>query len=306
MMRLIGSRTAVIAWVVFHTAAGDPTGTAANAVIPAARATGAVPLTYHGADPIRRFGFGSTVQHWTGWIVAPMAPPTGTAASSVKPRASGTGINGVASTSHGSPGWRRFGFSSKITPWTGRVITPAAIGGINGTASDGMRAGSSATGKLIFANAASITAVRYGKLFTTFGVSKRWAGIMLSRGSTVASSARMACSAAGTHTPIPYTGTATSSVRCASFGTNMLLYTGTAASAVKQASTATGSITFQGAAASAVIPRGLASSSAASSGTVSSAVRVASYGRGLGSPIILGHMKYRRFSAGPMAGKGAR
>jgi hypothetical protein len=304
MMRLMGSRTVSIAWVVFHTVAGPPTGTVASTIKPASAAVGTIPLTYHGADPIRRFGFGSTVQHWTGWIVAPMAPPNGAVSSAVKSRISATGVNSSAPTSHSAPGWRRVGFRSHIIPWTGRVITPAAIGGINGSCTDGVRVGSAAAGALVFTNTSSTTVVRYGKIFTSLGVSKRWAGSVLSRGSTVASASRVACVSAGTHTPIPYTGTSTAAIRCASFGTNMLLYVGTAVSREKQASLSTGALTFQGTVTSSVIPRGIASSSSASSGTVSSSTRVSSYGRGLGRPLIIGHMKYRMYRAGTLAGKG--
>ena len=302
MMRLIGSRTVLLAWVAFHAASGPPTGTAANAVLPASVATGSVPLSYHGADPLRRFGFGSPFQHWTGWIVAPAGPPTGTAASAVRCAANATGRVPVLPS--GSASLRRYGFGSRITSWTGKIRTFPVIGGATGSSSIGCA--SAATGKLVFANAPSLTVARYGKLFSSFGVLKRWAGIVLAQGSTVRSSTLPACAAAGTHTPIPYTGTSASSTLCACFGTNMLWFHGSAADSTQCGSLSAGGLTFSGHATSSVKSASLATTAGlAVTGQGASASRCGSRARGFGPGPKQGHMRYIRYRMGPLAGKGA-
>ncbi len=302
MTRLIGPRTAFIAWVAFHAAGGPPTGTVASATMCTSVAVGSVPLSYHGADPLRRFGFGSPFQYWTGWIVAPMAPPTGTAASAVRCVANATGAVPVLPS--GSASLRRYGFGSRITSWTGKIKTFPVIGGATGSSSIGCA--SAATGNQVFINAPSLTVARYGKLFSSFGVLKRWAGIVLAQGSTVRSSTRPACAAAGTHTPIPYTGTSASSIHCASFGTNMLWFHGPAADSMKCSSSGASVLAFQGVVTSSVKSASLATTgSLAVTGQGASAIRCGSRARGFGPGPKQGHMRYRRFKSGPLAGKGA-
>jgi hypothetical protein len=302
MTRLIGSRTIAIAWVAFHTAVGAPTGTVVSATVPASAGVGTVPLSFHGADPLRRFGFGSPFQHWTGWIVAPVGPPTGTAASAVRCAASATGT--VPTPPGRAPKLQRYGFGSRIISWTGCPVSFPVIGGA--TAASSTHTACGATGKLIFANAPSLTVVRYGKLFSSFGVLKRWVGIVLAQGPTVRSSTRPACAAAGTHTPIPYTGTGASSSHCACFGTNMLWFHGPAAGSTQCCSLSAGGLTFSGRATSSVKSTSPATTAGlAVTGQGASASRCGSRARGFGPGPKQGHMRYIRYRMGPLASKGA-
>lgn len=302
MMRLVGPRTVFIAWVAFHAASGPPTGPVASGVQPASAAIGTVPLSFHGADPLRRFGFGSPFQHWTGWIVSPVGPPIGTVSSGTRPGCAATGT--IPTPPHSAPAARRFGLGSRITPWTGRVISFPVMGGA--TVADGVHTGCTAAGKLVFANAASRTVVRYGKLFRAFGILKRWSGIVKDRDAALASGVKPGSSGSGTHTPIPYTGTAASAVLVGSSGTNQQVFFGPAACSATPGSAASGALRFAGTAASGVRPGATAMASLIFSGPVASGVLPASAARGTGPAALPGRMRYKRYRPGPLAGKGAR
>jgi hypothetical protein len=148
--------------------------------------------------------------------------------------------------------------------------------------------------------------VRYGKLFSAFGLFKRWSGIVKDRAATVASATRPASSGAGTHMPIPYTGTAASTIRCGCWGTNELVYAGAAAGSAKLGCTANGSACFQSPVATAsVAPESAATGGQVFRGGCVSAVLPASAGRGTGPAKVIGKMRYIRYRPGPLAGKGA-
>jgi hypothetical protein len=233
--------------------------------------------------------------------VAPAAPPTGAVASGIKPACAATGT--IPTPPHSAPAWRRFGFGSRIAPWTGRVVIFPVMGGA--TVVGSAHVGSAATGKLVFANAASRTVVRYGKLFRAFGILKRWSGIVKDRDAALASGVKPGGSGSGTHTPIPYTGTATSAVLVGSSGTNQQVFYGPAGCGSVLGCAASGTLAFVGALASGVRPGAASAASLIFAGPGASDVLPGAAARGTGPVALPGRMRYRRYRPGPLAGKGA-
>ena len=211
MTRLIGARTALIAWVSVHSVVGPPTGVAASAVKPSCQGSGSMPYPPRTVSSARRVGFGSPLFPWTGRVINYQSA-SASAASSIKVGSVATGqlVFQNAATSLSRPYRqiiRAITYLRDCT-WTGVTFSSAAVSSVH--------VGSAATGGVVYAP-------------TTGTAASKTLAAVVSSGA------------------LKFEGIAANGVKFASAGSSDLAVVGSGGSGVKSAGSATGKETFIGA-----------------------------------------------------------